>query len=445
MRTALRWLAISSLVLWLAAAMAARTRPRYGGTLRMEVRNVDWRDNDAVRPLVLECLTRIGSEGEAQPLLATHWEAQNGARRWLFTLRSKVQWHDGAPLTAASAAASLQAAVTGTELDGSTVRAEGGTVVVEAARPLPNLPAELALGRFALARNEQGQVLGTGAFRVDRTMGNRVALAANDAYWGGRPYLDNIEIVMGRSVRDQWMDAGVNRTDIAAVPAEMLRRAQQDGLRPISSHDAELIALVAKHSGKALDMRLRQALAATVDRLALLNFALQKQGEIAPSLLPNWLTGYAVLFAAEPDPARAHELRGEAGQSRALAIGYEAGDGTLQLMAERIALNARDNGVQAMAVGSGDPDFVVRRIPLPSGNAQIALTELANAVQTPIMLSSEDSDELFRSERDLLTQSNLIPLLYVPRAYAVAERVNGANLDATGRLELTGAWNEENR
>ena len=459
MRTASRWLAVSSLgsiffVLSFAGALPARTRPHFGGTLRIEVRETNWQDNDTVLPLVFECLTAIDANGEALPALATHWQAENGDRRWIFTLRAAVLWHDGTPLTAESVAASLEKQIKGTALEGSIVRAVGETIVFESTRPMPELPAQLALSRLAIMRAaEAGTAIGTGSFRIASVAGNRVVLAANDSYWGGRPYLDSIEIGTGRAVREQWMDAGVHRIDIATVPAEMLRRAQQEGLRPTVSASSELIALVATRSGAAMDVRLRQALAATVDRAALLNFAFQKQGEVALGLLPNRLTGYAPLLASA-DLARAGQAR--PASSRPLMIGYDPADNTMQLVAERIALNAREHGFQVSAAATGQADFMVVRTPLPSVNPQTALYQFAAAVspqqgkigealQPPLSLGSGEIEELYRAEHELLLQANWIPLLFVPRAYSVAERVSGAALDASGRLDLSGAWIEEPR
>jgi peptide/nickel transport system substrate-binding protein len=445
MRTAFRWLALGSLAISLTAALPARTRPHYGGTLRIEVREANWQDNDCLRSLVLDSLTATGPAGEALPSLATHWEAENGDRRWVFTMRTGVLWHDGTPLTTEAAASSLRAQASASELEGSTIHASGDAIIIENTRPMPNLPAELALSRFAIARIVQGVVIGSGAFRAANANGNRVVLAANDAYWRGRPYLDAIEIGTGRMIRDQWMNAGVGRTDVATIPAEMLLRAQQERLRSVASRNSELITLVATRTGASLDVRLRQALAATVDRAALLNFAFQKQGEIAPSLLPNRITGYAALFPSAPDAARARELRAEAGQSRPLVIGYDPADTTLQLVAERIVLNAREDGLQASASAAGEADFTVERVPLPSPNMQVALEQWTAAVQTPIAGSTGEIEDVFRSERELLMQATLIPLLYVPRAYAVAQRVEGATLDESGCLDLAGAWIEEPR
>jgi hypothetical protein len=61
MRTALRWLAISSLLLAMPGEGVARTRPHYGGTLRLEMGAADWQENDSLFTLVAETLTYVDS------------------------------------------------------------------------------------------------------------------------------------------------------------------------------------------------------------------------------------------------------------------------------------------------------------------------------------------------------------------------------------------------
>ncbi len=444
MRTALRWFAISSLMLAMAAESVARTRPHYGGTLRLEMSAANWQDDDALFTLVAETLTQIDAHGETNPWLATRWESQNGARRWVFAIRPGIEWHDGLALTSEAVADSLRRAAR-PELEKCRISASGvDTVVIESDTPIFNLPALLAFRRFAIVRGDQTTPLGTGPFRVTRSSESRTTLEAFDQYWHGRPYLDSIEITADRSIRDQWMDAGINRADVVAIPAEMLRRAQQERLRPMSSGNIELIALQAGPAGAAIDVVLREALAATVDRTALLNFIFQKQGEVASGLLPNWLSGYATLFPSTPNATRVHDLRKQAGQSRPLTIGYPADDTTLQLVAERIALNARESGLQVQA-STGSADFTVARLELSSTNPQVALASLTERTETKRTDYGEGIEELYRNERDFLSQAKLIPLLYLPRAYAVAGQVHDARVTALGQLELSDAWIEEHR
>ena len=79
-----------------------------------------------------------------------------------------------------------------------------------------------------------------------------------------------------------------------------------------------------------------------VDRSALFNVIFQKQGEVTASLLPQAVTGYSFLFPTDRDLNKAHELRGGA-TPPPLKLSVE-GNGTMQLAAQRIALNLREAG-----------------------------------------------------------------------------------------------------
>src|ERR1700728_3390988 len=94
-----------------ALPAAARTRPHYGGTLRVEIQGDPWQMPDGLaRRLVLDTLITLDDSGAAQPALAAHWESQNNAHRWELQLRSGVRFADGSPLTTEAVVSSLQQA-----------------------------------------------------------------------------------------------------------------------------------------------------------------------------------------------------------------------------------------------------------------------------------------------------------------------------------------------
>ncbi|MGB6868612.1 MAG: ABC transporter substrate-binding protein, partial [Acidobacteriaceae bacterium] len=96
------------MLLVLALGAQARTRPHYGGTLRIETQGDPWQMPDGLaRRLVLDSLTTVGATGIAQPALALNWTSQNADHRWEFTLRPGVRFQDGAPLTGESVVAAL--------------------------------------------------------------------------------------------------------------------------------------------------------------------------------------------------------------------------------------------------------------------------------------------------------------------------------------------------
>ena len=106
--TMLRQVAISCALLLCAVAGAARTRPHYGGTLRVETAGDPLARPDGVaRRLVFDGLTTIASDGSPHAALATSWTSEDGFHRWQFRLRPGVRFHDGSALTSSAVATSL--------------------------------------------------------------------------------------------------------------------------------------------------------------------------------------------------------------------------------------------------------------------------------------------------------------------------------------------------
>src|SRR5208337_4751063 len=104
--------------------------------------------------------------------------------------------------------------------------------------------------------------------------------------------------------------------------------------RPIwSSSPVRLMALV--FGPRISDARVREALALAVDRSAIHSVLLQKQGEISGALLPQWITGYAFVFGATADVAKAQALvAAVAPADRALSLA--ADDAANRSIADRI-------------------------------------------------------------------------------------------------------------
>ena len=83
-------------------------------------------------------------------------------------------------------------------------------------RPIEQILRELARPWNAIVvREADGTLTGTGPFRVARwEAGKAATLVANEAHWKGRPYLDSVEIQMGRDLRDQTQDLQLGKADV---------------------------------------------------------------------------------------------------------------------------------------------------------------------------------------------------------------------------------------
>ena len=442
----LRRFAISFLLVLVGVCAWARTRPHYGGSLHVEVAGDPWQGPDGLaRRLVLDGLTALDANGLVSPALAVEWQPDSGDHRWQLRLRQGVHFHDGSPMNAAAVVMALNTACT-TNCPWTAVRAVGSTLVFTSDSPMPNLPALLAGDAYliALTRSADGQTpanpIGTGPFQFTSSNNGVLTLTANEGCWQGRPFVDEITITGNRPIRDQWLDLSVGRTDIAEVPSQELRQAQQQHLAVVVSPPVELLALEMSDTGALGNAVLRASIAEAIDRSALSNVIFQKQGEITASLLPQSLTGYAFLFPADRDLNKANELRGGL-TPPPLTLAAE-GDPTTQLAAQRLALNLREAGFNvqvANAHNAPHADLALRKLPLEGADPAAALETLLRSAGENVPVAGRNPNALFRAEHDVLDLKTLIPLLDLPRAWAIGSRVRDLRLRADGTPDLASA------
>jgi MarR-like DNA-binding transcriptional regulator SgrR of sgrS sRNA len=302
---------------------------------------------------------------------------------------------------------------------------------------MPNLPSLLAGDDFLIGLDTDPplSIVGTGPFRpTGEAITNGVLrLVANESCWQGRPFLDAIEITGHKSIRDQWLDLSVGHADLVEVPAEQLRVAQQQHLTVIASPPVTLLALAVSDSGVLSNPTLRASIALAVDRSALSNVIFQKQGEITASLLPAALTGYSFLFPTDRDLNKAHELRG--GLTPPLLTLAADNNPAMQLAAQRLALNLHEAGFNVQVANASTPphkDLALVQLALASSQPQAALESILRNVGVQAAVLEDTPASLYKVEREFLGTHTLIPLLYLPRAYAIGGRVRDLRLSADG-------------
>jgi peptide/nickel transport system substrate-binding protein len=346
---------------------------------------------------------------------------------------------------------------------GGTLRAEIGAVVTSLDPAVPAANPEEAAAKEQIdallygARNAHGTfdgVAGSGPFRIAAwDPGKRAMLAANEDYRGGRPFVDSVEILMGRAAKDRLLDLELDRADFAEIPPEDARAASGRGVRVSASAPDELVALVfVPGRSAAQDARVREALARSIDRAAIVNFILQKTGEPAGGLLPQWSSGTAFLFSAAADPARAKELASQVGGPPRMVLGYDAADPLAQAMAERIAVNAKDAGITLdaqRAGGAAEYDVRLVRLRMASANPREALAHFV-AVLNPLAgieaaapAETAFPEQIYATERAIVTGGRVIPLVWLPRVYGLGARVRDWRTPASGESwPLADVWIE---
>jgi ABC-type transport system substrate-binding protein len=438
---ACQFLAASSAV-FLALAAGAATRPRYGGTLVVEIQaklptfdpseSHDVAEAEAalkLHALIYDRLVSLDPHGQPQPAIALSWEHDAQAVKWRFKLRPGVKWQDGAPLTPEEVVMALEG-----QAAGVSVHLAGDALEVDAGGSSPSLLTTLATDASLTIRRSGGSPgalpIGTGPFRLTSwEPGRRAVLQANDDYWDGRPYVDTIEILMGRASRDELLDLELGKADVVELDPVEARRAQQESKEIWTSAPVELLCLRFGPNRPAVeDRRIRLALADSIDRAAIQKVLLQNYGDVAGGIFPQWLSGYTFLFPTGMNLDQARQLRGEIGAAPTLKVGYDPTDTLARQTAERVAVNARDAGITLQVV------------PLPEGWSRmpdlgvdlrverIRIDGTQNIIQLPgpsrLLISQPGSPEqTYAAERQFVDSLAVIPLIHIPELLGIAPRV----------------------
>jgi len=390
--------------------------------------------------LVYDRLVHLDDLGRPQPGLASAWTHDPENRRWQFTIRSGAKFQDGSLITAAAVRANLKS--------WSNVEISGlDTILIQTDKPAPDVPVELAGVRNAiLHRGSDGVTIGSGPFRIAEWQAGRHAVfAANEDYWGGRPFLDAVELTMGRPLRDQLIDLELGKADLVELSLDQARGAVQRGMRTWKSLPLELMALVFEPGHRAVqDTRLRRAVALAIDRAAILNVLIEKQGEPAGALLPQWMTGWAFLFPATRDIERARDSAALIQPVPRLSLTHDRSDPLASSIAERIAVNAREAGVVIQVVPDAKADMRIARLRLRSNDPAQALADIATTLGLPQVIDpgSGTTEALYAVEQKLLADFKVVPLFHLPATYGLSARVRNWQPAPWSNWRLENVWVE---
>jgi len=459
---------VLTLIFGVAAARAS-TRPKVGGTLRVElsarVATLDPRlpaalAQERLDALLFDRLVRFNERGTLEGVLAASWKSEEQDKRWHFQLRPNIKFSDGTPLTADIAAQAL-APILGTsfQVSGSSL-----DLVIESAQPMPDLPERLATGHnFIFHVAADGSLAGTGPFTLNEWIPDgapgRAIFVENADCWAGRPFVDRIEVSFGVEPQRIEADFEFGLADVADLAPADLRRASQRGARTWSSKPVELLALVFDSQRPGVrDVRLREAIALAVDRSTLANVVLQRQAVAAGGLLPQWISGYEFLFPTAMDTGGALSLVQSVNSARApgspapapLLLVYDASDAEARAVAERVAVNLHDAGIamqtQPAKPGAAPADVrLVRvRITLPEPRAALLQTFVVLGITNVPSPSDNGPEALYAAERSALADARVIPLVHEMESCGLGATVRDWMPLDSGEWRLDDVWLAQN-
>lgn len=160
-----------------------------------------------------EYLSISQPDGTLKPVLAESWEPRDGGKVWVFKIRSGVTFHDGTPMTAKDVAATFDrhadpdvgsnalSALKGILSKGGAVAKDDVTVEFTLDIPHGNFPYTASSDNYNCVILKDGDNStyaenhnGTGPWKLkEYRAGGGVTYVRNDAYWGPKPSLDEVE------------------------------------------------------------------------------------------------------------------------------------------------------------------------------------------------------------------------------------------------------------
>ena len=154
------------------------------------------------------------------------------------------------------------------------------------------------------------------------------------------------------------------------------------------------------------------------------------------------MSGYGFVFSTDADLQGARHAREQVHSIPTWTLGYDAGDSIAHLLAERLALNAKDAGLALQPTSATVADVRLVRIPLASPDPWIALANVSTMTTTgmPAGKRGGSIEDLYQAETAMLASQRIIPLFHMPVSYAGSPALRDWGLRPDGSWMLDNAW-----
>lgn len=293
---------------------ASAGKPTKGGTLNIAIQT----PATAVNPLIVAdagglCLLATTGEFltydnnikfQLEPMLAQSWTHNADGSVWTFKLRPNVKFHDGKPFTADDVVYTFQqltdpknssnalSTFTGT-LSPSGVRAvDSHTVAFHLEAPNGNFPYIVSNDNYNAVIVPKGTdfagwqktFVGTGPFKLQSYSDNvGASFIANPDYWGPKALLDGLAYKFYQTQAPQILALQGGDVDVIGqfVPtgAEAILNSSQYAIIKLSSSNHRELSMRTDQA-PFTDPRVRQAIALTLNRPAMVNGLLHGLGSV---------------------------------------------------------------------------------------------------------------------------------------------------------------------
>ncbi|WP_369130919.1 ABC transporter substrate-binding protein [Modestobacter roseus] len=442
---------------------------------------------------VFEPLVRYTADGDFAPALAESWEISDDGLTMTFALRPGVTFTDGTPFDADVARADLLRWVEDPDngflgLTGVTESIEATddtTITWRLSQPYHSALNELALTRpvrFTSPAAAEGEPVGTGPYQVESLDEQRIVLVPNDDWWGGTPSLDRVEfaVIPDAAARVAALQAdevdvigGEYTAPLALEEAAALEAT--DGVQVLTAESTTnlLLTVNADTGNPALaDPAVRRAMDLALDRPGIAEGLFEGRATAATTVFPaNVPYGPDPEPAGAADTAAAEELLDQAGWT---GEGVRSKDGVplqldlvldpgllpqatalSQVVADQlgavgigVTIDRLDSTAYGTAVSARDFDLRFYATYGAPYDPYSTLTANFRSVQEGHLFASPELDEqipvaLAAADEEsrqaafdaiwttLAEQTAAVPLVQLPRQWAVRDTVRGFELGAT--------------
>lgn len=338
----------------------------------LEARTLDPADAYEVFPGIL--LTNLGDRlytykpgtTELVPQLATAMpEISEDGLTYTIPLRDDVKFHDGEPLTAEAVVFSIKRFM---ENEGratflladrvESIEATGeNEVTIKLKQPFAAFPALLAFYgttpispkayEIGAGKFKPNTFVGTGPYKLAQFAPDTIRLDPNPDYWGEKPANEGVDIQVITSAANLYNTFKTGGLDVAYQTLDpdqirdLVKNAESGGWQVVEAGSNVVNYLVLNQKSKPLDdVKVRQAIAAMVNRTLLNDRVFQGQAEPLYSLLPTSSPDYKPVFKdsyGDGDMEKAKSLLTEAGISETnpltLEIWYSSSSAKRNLVA----------------------------------------------------------------------------------------------------------------
>mgnify|MGYP001086711098 CR=1 FL=1 len=289
---------------------------------------------DYINQMTHEGLFYSSADLTPQPALAESYEIVSDTE-WVFKLRQGVKFHNGQEVKAADVKASLELCKESPQVSqyGDAVESveviDDYTVKITTNGPHSGLLTDLShhgnailpADLIASGHDFNKEPIGTGPYKfVAWNKGESIELEANEDYWGEVPAIKHViwKIIPEGSSRTMALEAGEVDMIIEVESTDFTRLQDNADLVTFNEAGTSHNWLMINNEKAPFDnVDFRRAIDAAVDKNAVVQVALNGQGSVSDSMLPECFPGVVTDGAPTYDPEKAKEYLAASGLSPA--------------------------------------------------------------------------------------------------------------------------------